>query len=112
MNTLPHPSDGPQDGHLTEALSFASIASGRLREVILKRPTLDSWTPVPLDTHGLLRVYDERKDEIQKAVQRRLALMGEETLDEVQLMDFMGGLVPEEVMSPPLRGLSPIYCRV
>jgi hypothetical protein len=112
MNTPPRFTTGSQIDRHTDALSFACTLSGRLREVILKRRTLDRWTPVPDDAHGLLRVYDARKHEIQKAVQRRLAQMGNDDLDEVQLLDFLDGLVPEQAMRQPVRALSPIYCHV
>jgi hypothetical protein len=109
MKALAHPAVASPARRHHDALCFASLRTGRLREVILRRSTLDRWTPVPDDPHGLLRVYDQHKLEIQRAVQRRLSLIGDTAVAEVEATDFVDGVVPEDAMDQPLSGLSPIY---
>lgn len=95
----------PQD-----ALRFAVVVGGRPRQVLLTRATLQRWLPVPDNSLGLLRAYDQHKNEIEQAVQRRLALIGPMDADEVQPTDFVDWFVPAHALQPvPLR-LAPVYC--
>lgn len=111
MKAHPHLPHTPQTRGPCDALSFAVIASGRLREVFLKRSTLKDWTPVPDDTHGLLRAYDQHQAAIALAVRRRAALLGDADMDEVRVTDFVDWFDPGPAAQERLNvRLSPIYC--
>lgn len=111
MKAHPHLPEAPQTRGPSDALSFAVIASGRLREVFLRRSTLKDWTPVPDDAHGLLRAYDQHQAEIAQAVRRRAALLGDADMDEVRATDFVDWFDPGPAALERAKvRLSPIYC--